>query len=292
MEIIEAYTLRAFTKAQQGGNPAGVVLDADAMSEEAMQQVAARLGFSETAFILSSVCADRRIRFFTPNAEVDLCGHATIAAFSLLTAQQLIGYGLHTIETKAGVLQVETQEGGEIFLAQASPCFAEKVDRARIAASLRIQQDDLIHDLPLQIVSTGLRDIFIPVKSLAVLQAIEPDFAQIAEVSRAYAAVGYHVFTLDTGTEAIARCRNFAPLYDIPEESATGTATGALSCYLYQYGKVEAKQLPRLLFEQGYTMNCPSDIQAKIAVDSQGEIVSVHVGGMASTAERKSILLV
>ncbi|MBN6185370.1 PhzF family phenazine biosynthesis protein [Aneurinibacillus sp. BA2021] len=291
MKTVEVHTLRAFTKENQGGNPAGVVLNAEHMGEADMQQTARVLGFSETAFIQSSACADWKIRFFTPNDEVDVCGHATIAAFSLLKAQQIAECGMHTMETKAGVLEVEVREDGLVFLTQTLPHFAEQVDRRHIAASLRLQPEDLMEDLPVQIVSTGLRDILVPVRSLAVLQSIEPDMTQITEMSKAYGAVGYHVFALDTDTGAVARCRNFAPLYDIPEESATGTATGALSSYLYEYGKIAAEQAHSLVFEQGYTMHCPSEIRVKLHTDPRGRIASVQVGGRTSTAEVRRIIL-
>lgn len=81
---INAYTLNSFAKTKEGGNPAGVVTNADSLSEEEMRKIAAVLGFSETAFVLKSNAADFKVRFFTPNEEVDLCGHATIATFLLL----------------------------------------------------------------------------------------------------------------------------------------------------------------------------------------------------------------
>ena len=73
---ISAYTLNSFAKTKEGGNPAGVVINADALSEEEMRKIAAALGYSETAFVLQSDVADFKVRFFTPNDEVDLCGHA------------------------------------------------------------------------------------------------------------------------------------------------------------------------------------------------------------------------
>ena len=82
--MIKVYTLNAFTDDVSGGNPAGVVLDADNLTEKQMQGIAKKVGFSETAFVMSSDSADFRVRFFTPSDEVDLCGHATIATFKLL----------------------------------------------------------------------------------------------------------------------------------------------------------------------------------------------------------------
>lgn len=180
---VQVYTLNAFAKGQQGGNPAGVVLNADSMSAEEMQQVARIVGFSETAFVEKSQHADFKVRYFTPTAEVDLCGHATIAAFYLMMSQKLIRSGTYTLETKAGVLEVGVKEEGSVFLAQALPQFYEEIDRQAIADSLQISPDELLSDLPIQIVSTGLRDILVPIRSLDVLEQILPDFEQIKDIS-------------------------------------------------------------------------------------------------------------
>ena len=95
-----------------------------------------------------------------------------------------------------------------------------------------------------------------------------------------YKAVGYHVFALESLHGADANCRNFAPLYVIPEESATGTSNGALGCYLYHYGKINNEQASNILFEQGYSMKKPSEIRVSLTV-KQNEILEVKVGGNA-----------
>lgn len=287
MEIY-VYTLHAFAKEKHGGNPAGVVLHADFMTEKEMQKVAHMIGFSETAFVQKSSQADYALRFFTPNSEVDLCGHATIATFHLMLSQNAIRCGTYTLETRAGILEVNIQEDGNVFLAQALPQFYEEVDKQEIADSLGIGIDDFVEDLPVQIVSTGLRDILVPLKNADTLHQVHPDFNRITQVSREHDAIGYHVFTLETKNNAIARCRNFAPLVDIPEESATGTATGALSCYLYKYGKLTDKPGHDLIFEQGYTMQQPSEIKVRLCVDANEQIRKVEVGGIAvNTGMRK-----
>lgn len=278
---IDVYTLHAFAKEKHGGNPAGVVLHADGMTEKEMQKVAHMIGFSETAFVQKSSQADYKLRFFTPNSEVDVCGHATIATFHLMLSQNVIRCGTYTLETGAGILEVNIQEDGNVFLTQALPQFYEEVDKQEIANSLGISMGDFVEDLPVQVVSTGLRDILVPLKSIDALHQIHPDFNRIAHVSREYDAVGYHVFTLETKSNAIAQCRNFAPLVDIPEESATGTSTGALSCYLYKYGKFTDKQWYDLIFEQGYTMRRPSEIKVRLCIDVSKQIRKVEVGGMA-----------
>lgn len=285
---VKVYTLNAFGKTSNGGNPAGVVLDADHLSEEMMQKIAKKVGFSETAFIQKSKVADFKVRFFTPSEEVDLCGHATIAAFYVLAHEGFIHPGKYKQETKAGVLDLEVKKDRTILMNQALPQFLEVIDKKEIADSLNIAEDQISSDLPIQIVSTGLKDILVPIKSLDDLLSINPDFYKITNISKKYHVVGYHAFTLETKFDSTAHCRNFAPLYDIPEESATGTSNGALSCYLFKYGKVTKENKNNLVFEQGYSMNQPSEIRTSLLTDDKN-IIEVKVGGNASNLKEKII---
>ncbi len=120
---IEVYTLNIFAKTADGGNPAGVVLDADFLSLDEMQKIAKKVGFSETAFVQKSNNADFKVIFFTPNGEVDLCGHATVAVFYLLAEKGIIQAGEYTQETKAGILKVECRGDGVIYMNQCNPKF-------------------------------------------------------------------------------------------------------------------------------------------------------------------------
>ena len=283
-------TLNAFARTAKGGNPAGVVLDADRLDESAMQRIASRVGLSETAFVRKSAAADFKIRFFTPAAEVDLCGHATIAAFSLLFGLRQIPPGRYSQETKAGILGVEVLTDGTVFMDQALPVFGDAIDPGEIAASLGIGLDSMAPDMPVQIVSTGLPDIMVPIVSLRELTSLGPDFAKITDISKKQASVGYHAFSLETKYGSTAHCRNFAPLYGIPEEAATGTSSGALACYLFKHGKITEEQARTLVFEQGYSMGRPSEILVRLEIADNG-ITGVHVGGKATTSGEMTIEL-
>ncbi|KJR44907.1 Phenazine biosynthesis protein PhzF like [Desulfosporosinus sp. I2] len=163
---------------------------------------------------------------------------------------------------------------------QPAPVFSEIIDKDEIADSLNIKTPQIPEDLPVQVVSTGLRDIMVPVKSIEILNAIKPEMEKIKKISQKYNAVGYHVFTLESLHGANANCRNFAPLYDIPEESATGTSNGALGCYLYHHKKINNEQALNIIFEQGYSMKKPSEIRVSLVV-KENEILEVKVGGSA-----------
>lgn len=280
MMKVNVYTLNSFAKTKEGGNAAGVVINADLLSEKEMRKIAAILGFSETAFILQSNVADFKVRFFTPKEEVDLCGHATIATFYTMASLGLLKPGKYKQETKAGILGIEIKEDNSIMMNQPVPVFSEIIDKDELADSLNIKASQMIEDLPVQVVSTGLRDIIIPLKSIKILNAIKPDMEKIKKISQKYNVVGYHVFALESLHGANANCRNFAPLYDIPEESATGTSNGALGCYLYRYGKINNEQASDIVFEQGYSMKKPSEILVSLTVN-ENEILEVMVGGNA-----------
>lgn len=277
---IKVYTLNSFAKSIKGGNPAGVVLEADNLSEEEMKKIASIIGFSETAFVMKSKLANFKVRFFTPSHEVDLCGHATIATFSLLARKGMIGVGKYTQETNAGILNVEVKEDLSIMMNQNLPRYYTVLDKEMVAQTLNITIDSFIDELPIQIVSTGLKDIIIPVKSMEILNAIKPDLDRVKKISEEYDVAGYHLFTFETFKDAVAHCRDFAPRYDIDEESATGTANGALSCYLFKYGRITQEQERSLVIEQGHLMNKPSEISVELKVKND-EIIDVKVGGNA-----------
>jgi len=276
-----AYHVNAFTLEGTGGNPAGVVLDANQLTSKEMQKVAHKLGFSETAFIKDTrndddYQADFQIRFFTPNTEVDFCGHATLASFALMHKHSIVSEGCYVQQTKAGLLTVEVNENGSITQQQTLPQFLEKIPHAEVAQSLGLPADCLTSDkYPIQCVTTGLVDIIIPVEK-GVLDSINPNDQAIIDVCRRYNAIGYHLFELDSaGTIFSANCRNFAPLVDIPEESATGSASGALAAYLHKYN---SKHPISFRFEQGRAMDALSEIFVSLS-EVDDVIDGVYVSG-------------
>jgi PhzF family phenazine biosynthesis protein len=271
------YRVTAFTKNIQGGNPAGVVLDADLFTDEQMIGIAKEVGYSETAFVMKSNQADFKVRFFTPVDEVELCGHATIATFNLLRDLGVVSIGKYTQETKAGILRIQIYDN-EVYMEQNTPKYLELIDKKEIDSCFKSQFKDYISDMPIQIVSTGLKDIILPVKNLKALLDMQPNYKAIDLLSRKYDVVGIHGFCLDTLTGCEAHTRNFAPRYGIDEESATGTSNGALACYLMKYMRNEFNG--NFTIEQGYSMGRPSKVIAKVKLDGD-KIKEVYIGGSA-----------
>lgn len=278
---IEVYTVNSFTANGKGGNPAGVVIDQSvaAMGAEAMQKIASTTGFAETVFLQSIDKSKAQVRFFTPSLEIDFCGHASLAMVFLFKKSLNLPFDSFELETRAGKICLEVLPGGRIMMKQLFPEFGELLSASEIAEIVGLKANDVdFNDLPVQIVSTGIRDIFLPVKSEEALARIKPDFEALAELNRKTASIGLHAFTiLSEASPFRASCRNFAPLYGIEEESATGSASGALACYLHKYWAAPPRNF---LFAQGIKMNRPSEILARITLNN-GEFQDVYVGGSA-----------
>ncbi len=276
---MKKFSLSAFTKNEQGGNPAGVVLEADDLSKDQMLEIAKEFGHPESSFVQKSDKADFKVRFFTTNQEVDLCGHATMATFSLLANQGIIKPGKYTQETRAGILSVEAKKDLTICMNQNKPEFLEELDKELVADVLNIPVEGIRSDLPVQIVSTGFPTILVPINSLKVLKEINPSLEKGIKLCQEKYLL--HPFTLETfNPESVALARDFFPVADLDEEAATGTATGALACYLFKYKEITAEQATNLSFEQGYLMNSPSEIRVQLSV-RDNEIEEVRVGGKA-----------
>lgn len=275
---MKLFIVDAFSECRFGGNQAGVALlgaDEAFPDELFMLQLAGELKYSETVFIKQEGPGRFKLRFFTPVQEVDLCGHATIAAFHVLSSEGLLTGKTATAVTKAGSLAIAA-DGGTILMEMAPPQdiyqFAEtEIPPLYEAFGLNIKE--MPEALLPEIVSTGLKDILLPVKSKAVLNSLTPDYDKISALSQHYQVVGFHVFALSPQTGVTADCRNFAPLYGINEEAATGTSNGALTRYLLTHGLLSENELNTFL--QGEVFGRPSVIQSRL---TDGKI---YIGGTA-----------
>lgn len=270
--MVDVYVAVAFSKDAKGGNKAGVVLGRSELTSVQKAAIAKEMGYSETAFVLDSDKADFKLQYFTPTEEVPLCGHATIAAFSTLKLLNMLDKPDCTIETEAGILNIHIKDDGLILMEQNRPAYLEVLDSDIFTGC--IERNFIDHRFPIQIVSTGLNDVMLPVDSVEHLEQLSPDFEMIANMSKEKEVVGVHAFTIIKESDVTAICRNFAPLYGIDEESATGTANCALTCYLFKY----YKQQSQYVFEQGHNMGDISRIVVNLSYH-ENVIDSVFVGG-------------
>lgn len=267
-----------------GGNPAGVVLDADGLSEAEMLRIAGLVGHSETAFVSRSVVAGFKFDFFTPNRRIAHCGHATIAAFSHLAALGRVAEGETSKETVDGPRKVVVRQGAA-YMEQTAPIYRSPddwagagVSEADVLASLGLTAGDLDPQGQPVLANTGNSFVLVGVRDSETLRALKPDSAAIADISEKLDLIGYYVFTRDpaaTGKDATTRM--FAPRYAIEEESGTGMAAGPLACLLHDRYGVDND---RLVIEQGHYMEPASP--STITVDLRrrdGRIVGLMAGG-------------
>ena len=271
------YIVDAFTSVPFGGNTAGVVLledDKGFPSDTLMQKIAAQLRYSETAFIKQNGERDFTIRYFTPEGEVDLCGHATIASFKVLMECGKATEGDVCLNrTLAGDLNVYV--GEQIMMDMATPqVVGKEVEMKELYRIMAGRETETVQGLPVEIISTGLPDIILPLASVEELQSLKPDMQALAKLSKELEVTGVHAFAI-ADDNYTAHVRNFAPLYGIDEESATGTANGALSYYLFRHGI--AKEGDRCTYLQGEAMGRASEISAQIETGGK-----IKIGGNAA----------
>jgi trans-2,3-dihydro-3-hydroxyanthranilate isomerase len=324
MREIDIFQVDAFTGVVFGGNPAGVVPDATGLSADIMQKIAREMALSETAFIVDTrgkvpaadgglptadgrVPADFDVRFFTPVAEVDLCGHATIGSFWLLAELGIIrakeGETRVVQKTRAGLLPVDIVAGSggapsKVMMTQnppvvvMEPAYSEVVELEGILGAPKgciAGFKDLKSAAP-QVISTGLPDLIVPVTSREALLSMRPNMAALVDFCNARKIISVHCFSLETlDPAATVHCRDFSPAVGVPEESATGTASGATGCYLVLNRLVKVEEpVTRIVCEQGNILKRPSIIHVEVE-SKAGRVTSVRVGGSAVTAIKGKI---
>ncbi len=308
LKNITLYQVDSFTKEKFKGNPAGVVTNADGLTDEQMQMIARELNNSETAFILSPDADDHkvRIRFFTSKTEVPTCGHATIAAHYVrahedklpsCTIKHKIGIGILPVD----IIKYENdlpagQAGYKIIMTQGKPEFVSTIISERqdeIISALDLNRSELNRKCPMQIVSTGHSKVMIGINSKKVLNSIKPDFFKLSEISRKIKCNGYFVFTLDSDEDDIlAHGRMFAPAIGIHEDPVTGNANGPLGAYLIKHKlvNVEGNKI-RFKAKQGEVMGRTGIIEVEVNVDDTGVPILVKIGGEATIVFKTEITL-
>jgi len=280
---VDAQIVNAFIDGAAGGNPAGVVLDADVLTTEQKLHIARQLGLSETAFVSASQSATVKLEFFTPTRQIPHCGHATIATFSLLHKLGIVGEGNFSKESVDGNLDILIA-GEMVFMEQRAPQYrtldADPGLIARIAGSLGLASGQLHADLAPTVVNTGNAFLIVALPDEQTVSSVRPDMALIETLSDELDVIGYYVYSdMTTVSGRHAGVRMFSPRFGIPEESATGTAAGPLACYLHDLGGVKDCEI---IIEQGYLMQPPSPsvIKVKLIV-ADGRITQLMAGGTA-----------
>lgn len=291
------HTLDVFTDQRFGGNPLGVVLDADGLSGDEMQRIAAEFNLSETTFVLppDDPANTARVRIFTPASELPFAGHPTIGTAILLAE---LGEGNDVelrLEEKVGVIQVavKADAGGAGYAtlsAAAMPGVADMPSSdAKIAAALGLDAADIGFETHHPgLIEAGVRILFVPVADLDALmraQAVSGPWRALDETPD---CVGLYPYTR-SNNDAGFRSRLFAPDQGIAEDPATGAAATLLPAQVH-IAETLSDGTHAWQISQGYEMGRPSELFVAADVEG-GAITGVRVGGHAVRVMEGSILV-
>jgi trans-2,3-dihydro-3-hydroxyanthranilate isomerase len=294
MKIVDAFTKKPFA-----GNPAGVVLDANGLTDAQMQLIAREINLSETAFILPATEpeANLRIRWFTTVGEVPLCGHATIASFHALAEEGMEGMrtnGQHyfRLQTKSGILAVRVEKnfyGTTTEFELPTPKFRiKKSIPGTLLRAVGVTVKDLKNDLPV------VSDVYfyIPVKRLSILRNLKPEFQALSTELTKLRMAGVCLFSLETKENLSAvHSRFYAPNYGINEDPVTGSANGPLGLYLHRYVLPAGYALPcremsdgglEFTGEQGDFLKRPGRVKIRLRL-KQNTVEDISIAGEAVT---------
>lgn len=287
MKKYRVYQVDSFTRQRFHGNSAGVVANADGLTEEQMQRIARELNNSETAFIFSgnSEDYDVEVRFFTPTTEVPLCGHATIAAHYVRAIEGTMVSGRVIQKTKAGLLPVDIIQKNDdysIVMTQGMPEVGEPFQKElveRIADALEISICDLREDCPIAISSAGHSKVMIGIKQNEQLHNLKPDAEKLKVISDEIQCNGYYIFTLNFDEEILVHGRMFAPAIGIAEDPVTGNANGPLGIYFVHYGickSLESNNCLNFNIMQGEAIKRDGTMHVNVEIkDGKPELVRI-----------------
>ncbi len=277
----------AFTKQPLSGNPCAVVLDADPLTSSDMQKIAKEMNQSETAFILKSKNSDLRARYFTPEREIPLAGHPTIATIHTAIENKLIqakaGLNSFTLELKDGPIKVDVEKTGEEILVkmfQRRPVFGDIHDPKVVLPLFGLTEEDLFPNSLIQTVSTGTPQLMILVKGHSELRKIQLNAENYKKYRQKMNFFSPHIFCLQGITpkaQTFACHPGVAP--DTPEDAFTGSATGGMAAYLWKYKYIKQ---PNFIAEQGHWMDRPGSANVEVIGPSDA-IETVMVAGHAVT---------
>ena len=283
--IVDVFTDRMF-----GGNPLAVFLDGRGVSDTEMQALAREMNLSETTFILppDDPANDFRVRIFTPGRELPMAGHPTIGTAFVLAREKMLPAGGETVtirlEEKVGLIPVrlEMKDGApdKIWMTQPRPTFGPVFpNAAAVAEMLGIDPAGIRSDLPIEVVSCGMPFLFVPVRDLATMRRLSFNRDLSRRALESLECPGSFRFAMEVeNAGSTVHSRMFAPELGVPEDPATGSASGPLGCYLVRHGVVSAQPKASIVSEQGIEMGRPSFIHIEITQEAN-EITEVKVGG-------------
>lgn len=276
-----------FAAGPGGGNPAPIVADAGGLSDADMRAVAAAHGH-ESAFVLpppSGSACDFTLRFWVPNHEMEMCGHATVGAVWLLDRLGRLPRGAVTIATLSGDVEARVENAGtpeaRVEISQPKGQVAALPDEedaiAELLSILDIGRMDLA-PLPVRNARTSRVKTLIPLKSVAILEGLKPDFGRIEQFCEKVGSTGLYPFAVCESQARTFDARQFPKSSGYPEDAATGIAAAALAFGLLEAGQIAADGGP-IQIRQGRVMGRPSRIAVRLRSGLDGAISGCWLGG-------------
>jgi trans-2,3-dihydro-3-hydroxyanthranilate isomerase len=294
MDQIEVIHTRVFAADARGGNPCPVILDADSLDDNEMLTVARRFGL-DTVFILKpkAETADVRLRFFVPDHEMGISGHATIAAITVALIERQLRPRQHKVETSSGLfafVYAQNDYGYVVTLEQNPPVFGSCITSDRVASALRICADGIAsNESPLQTVSVSRPKLIVPLKERQILNHLKPDFEALWQLCDAEKVSGLYPFTRHACADgADAEARQFPLRAGFYEDAATGVAAAALGAYLAKHDLKSRTGHHEFRVAQGYAMGAPSLIEA-IAECEAGSVTRTAIRGVAQILRSEQV---
>jgi trans-2,3-dihydro-3-hydroxyanthranilate isomerase len=269
------HLLDVFAEEPFAGNQLCVVSDAPSDLDGAtMLTLAREIGFSETTFVTAVRDDGYDVRIFTPDAELPFAGHPTLGTAFLLVSLGRVRPSL--VQTSAaGDVPVDVDLGrAGATMRQLPPEFGEPLkDRSAVAEAAALTVDDLIEDLPVVAVSTGISHVMVPVRDEAALRSAERNPRRCGAVCDAASAESLYLFAVRGAGDVIARM--FDRGDSIGEDPATGSAAGPLGAYLFNHSL--AGMPGRIVLAQGEMVGRPSFLHVQVGRDGDGW--TIEVGG-------------
>jgi trans-2,3-dihydro-3-hydroxyanthranilate isomerase len=273
-----------FAKQKYHGNPLAVIKNAESLSDNEMQAIAKEMNYSETTFILpeESTATTFRVRIFTPERELPFAGHPTLGT-AFIIQQELVKKKVETItlDLQIGSIPVRFRYRNnaidEVWMQQYSPSFGGIADKKRIAKMLGLYTTCIDTEYPVQLVSTGIPFLIVPLKSLHCVEQVKINKIYQSSIGEHFENKPLLVFSPETAdSENDLHVRVFVDCYGIPEDPATGSGNGCLSGYLLKHNYYGQSSVA-LRIEQGYELGRPSLIYSEASM--KNEELDIRIGG-------------
>ncbi|MFI5730993.1 PhzF family phenazine biosynthesis protein [Kribbella sp. NPDC051587] len=255
------HLVRVFPAGPGGGNPAPIVVDADEMSDDEMQAVARSSGH-ESGFVVGTPEGfDLGLRFWVPNHEMEMCGHATVGAVWLLDRLGRLPRDEVRVWTRSGPVTARVSGPSDDRLVEVTQDegVVEPVQYDGVAAVLDVLglSAEQLAAAPVRNARTSRVKTLVPVSSVEILDGLQPDFSRVEEVCKLIGSTGLYPYAVESAAGQVFRARQFPRSSGYPEDAATGIAAAALCFGLRENGWVGDGPIR---VKQGQAMGSPSEI--------------------------------